>query len=82
MSRTLFTLLPVLSLLAACAGNQAYNDGQAMLGAGRTEQGLALLEQAAQAEPTNAKYRIAVTNGRMRAPAALAPASPTRATIG
>lgn len=57
----------MLSLLAACAGNQAYNDGQAMLGAGRTEQGLALLEQAAQAEPTNAKYRIAVTNGRMRA---------------
>ncbi|MCC7717414.1 general secretion pathway protein GspD [Janthinobacterium lividum] len=38
-----------------------------MLGAGRTEQGLALLEQAAQAEPTNAKYRIAVTSGRMRA---------------
>lgn len=67
MSRNLITLLPVLSLLAACAGNQAYNDGQAMLGAGRTEQGLALLEQAAQAEPTNAKYRIAVTNGRMRA---------------
>ena len=67
MSRTIITLLPVLSLLAACAGNQAYNDGQAMLGAGRTEQGLALLEQAAQAEPTNAKYRIAVTNGRMRA---------------
>ena len=57
----------MLSLLAACAGNQAYNDGQAMLVAGRTEQGLALLEQAAQAEPTNAKYRIAVTNGRMRA---------------
>ncbi|WP_226938814.1 secretin and TonB N-terminal domain-containing protein [Janthinobacterium sp. FT14W] len=64
---TIITLLPLLSLLAACAGNQAYNDGQAMLGAGRTEQGLALLEQAAQAEPTNAKYRIAVTNGRMRA---------------
>ena len=62
-----FALLPMLSLLAACAGNQAYNDGQAMLGAGRTEQGLALLEQAAQAEPTNAKYRIAVTNGKMRA---------------
>lgn len=67
MSRTVITLLPMLFLLAACAGNQAYNDGQAMLGAGRTEQGLALLEQAAQAEPTNAKYRIAVTNGRMRA---------------
>ncbi|MBW3508734.1 secretin and TonB N-terminal domain-containing protein [Janthinobacterium sp. NKUCC06_STL] len=67
MSRNLIALLPVLSLLAACAGNQAYNDAQAMLGAGRTEQGLALLEQAAQAEPTNAKYRIAVTNGRMRA---------------
>ncbi|WP_332859680.1 secretin and TonB N-terminal domain-containing protein [Janthinobacterium svalbardensis] len=65
--RTGITLLPMLSLLAACAGNQAYTDGQAMLGAGRTEQGLALLEQAAQAEPTNAKYRIAVTNGRMRA---------------
>ncbi|NBV17160.1 MAG: general secretion pathway protein GspD [Janthinobacterium sp.] len=57
----------MLSLLAGCAGNQAYNDGQAMLGAGHTQQGLALLEQAAQAEPTNAKYRIAVTNGRMRA---------------
>ncbi|APA66792.1 secretin and TonB N-terminal domain-containing protein [Janthinobacterium sp. 1_2014MBL_MicDiv] len=66
MPRSL-ALLPLLSLLAACAGNQAFNDGQAMLGAGRTEQGLALLEQAAQAEPTNAKYRIAVTNGRMRA---------------
>ena len=57
----------MLSLLAGCAGNQAYNDGQAMLGAGHTQQGLALLEQAAQAEPTNAKYRIAVTNGKMRA---------------
>lgn len=67
MPRNLIKLLPLLSLLAACAGNQAYNDGQAMLGAGRTEQGLALLEQAAQAEPTNAKYRIAVTNGKMRA---------------
>ena len=67
MSRTVIALLQMLSLLAACAGNQAYNDGQAMLVAGRTEQGLALLEQAAQAEPTNAKYRIAVTNGRMRA---------------
>ena len=67
MSRTVIVLLPMLSLLAACAGNQAYNDGQAMLVAGRTEQGLAMLEQAAQAEPTNAKYRIAVTNGRMRA---------------
>ena len=67
MSRTVIALLPMLFLLAACAGNQAYNDGQAMLVAGRTEQGLALLEQAAQAEPTNAKYRIAVTNGRMRA---------------
>ncbi|MNM02767.1 Type II secretion system protein D precursor [compost metagenome] len=67
MPRNLIKLLPLLSLLAACAGNQAYTDGQAMLGAGRTEQGLALLEQAAQAEPTNAKYRIAVTNGKMRA---------------
>lgn len=67
MPRNLITLPLLLSLLAACAGNQAYNDGQAMLGAGRTEQGLALLEQAAQAEPTNAKYRIAVTNGKMRA---------------
>ncbi|MBB5607491.1 MULTISPECIES: general secretion pathway protein GspD [unclassified Janthinobacterium] len=63
----MIALLPLLSLLAACASNSAYDQGQAMLGAGRTEQGLALLEQAAQAEPTNAKYRIAATNGKMRA---------------
>ena len=63
----MITLLPLLSLLAACASNSAYDQGQAMLGAGHTEQGLALLEQAAQAEPTNAKYRIAATNGKMRA---------------
>jgi general secretion pathway protein D len=63
----MITLLPLLSLLAACASNSAYDQGQAMLGAGRTEQGLAMLEQAAQAEPTNAKYRIAATNGKMRA---------------
>src|SRR5450830_1261602 len=62
----MITLLPLLSLLAACASNSVYDQGQAMLGAGQTEQGLALLEQAAQAEPTNAKYRIAATNGKMR----------------
>src|SRR5450830_1794109 len=63
----MIALLPFFLLLAACASNTAYDQGQAMLGAGRTEQGLAMLEQAAQAEPTNAKYRIAATNGKMRA---------------
>ena len=57
----------MLSLLAACAGHQAYTDGQAMLGAGHTQQGLALLEQAAQpASRDSMGSRVKIVRGARR----------------
>jgi general secretion pathway protein D len=47
----------MLTLLAGCAGYQAYRDGQAHLAEGKTEPGLAKLREAMDSNPGNADYR-------------------------
>ncbi|MRV74629.1 general secretion pathway protein GspD [Duganella sp. FT92W] len=49
-------------LLAACAGNPSFREGNALLDAGQVEQGMAKLEQALREDPHNAQYRIALLN--------------------
>lgn len=54
----------VLILLSGCAGTQAFKDGNALLAEGKTEQGLAKLEEAVKLDPKNAEYRIALATRR------------------
>jgi general secretion pathway protein D len=49
-------------LLAGCAGNPAFKEGNALLDAGQVEPGLAKLEQALREDPNNAQFRIALLN--------------------
>jgi general secretion pathway protein D len=51
-------------LLAACAGNPSFREGNALLDAGQVEQGMAKLEQALREDPHNAQFRIALLNRR------------------
>lgn len=46
-------------LVVGCAGQRAYREGQTLLAEGKSEQGLAKLEEATKLDPTNAEYRIA-----------------------
>lgn len=50
--------------LVGCAGMQAYREGNTLLAEGKTEQGLAKLEEAVKLEPKNAEYRIALATRR------------------
>lgn len=50
--------------LAGCGGMSAYREGNALLAAGKTEQGLAKLEEAVRLDPANAEYRIALASRR------------------
>ncbi|NHH82694.1 hypothetical protein [Burkholderia gladioli] len=52
---TLLVALPVL--LVACAGQQAYRDGQKLTAAGKVDEGIAKYKEAAKAEPEDAEYR-------------------------
>ncbi|WP_186152197.1 cohesin domain-containing protein [Burkholderia gladioli] len=52
---TLLVALPVL--LGACAGQQAYRDGQKLTAAGKVDEGIAKYKEAAKAEPEDAEYR-------------------------
>ena len=53
-------------LLSGCAGQQAYREGRALVGEGRTLEGLAKLQEAQRQEPDSAEYRIAVVQTRAR----------------
>ncbi|MCL2021810.1 MAG: cohesin domain-containing protein [Betaproteobacteria bacterium] len=44
---------------------EAYREGQSLLAEGKTEQGLARLEEAVRLDPRNAEYRIALSNHRL-----------------
>lgn len=50
--------------LAGCAGQLAFRDGQGLVAEGRYADGFAKLEEAIRLEPTNAEYRIYLTNAR------------------
>lgn len=44
-------------LLAGCAAQRAYDDGRGLVAQGRIDEGLAKLQQAAEAEPRDARFR-------------------------
>ena len=69
MNKTIVTRLHIAAaslLLCACAGNQTFKEGNALLDAGQIDQGLAKLEQAAQEDPHNAEYRIVLLNRKLK----------------
>jgi general secretion pathway protein D len=51
-------------LLAGCAAQRLHQEGLDLLDAGQVEAGLARLEQAVAADPTNGKFRAALYSGR------------------
>ena len=50
-------LLLVMLVLAGCAAQRAYQNGQQLLDEGKAEEGLAQLEKAYSLDPDNGKYR-------------------------
>lgn len=50
--------LAISLALVGCAATQAYNEGNALLAEGKTEQGLGKLEEAVSLDPKNAEFRI------------------------
>jgi general secretion pathway protein D len=57
-------LLLVAALLTGCAGYQSHSDGLSLLAQGRTEEGLAKLEEASRAAPDNMTYRADLLRSR------------------
>jgi general secretion pathway protein D len=49
--------LLLVFLLAGCAAQQAYQDGQHLLDSGKAEEGLAQMEKALKLDPGNSEYR-------------------------
>ena len=64
--RSRLPLLGAALVLAACAStkNPSYEEGMALVGQGRHEQGLVKLEQAVREEPDNSRYRLDLLNAR------------------
>jgi general secretion pathway protein D len=50
--------------LVGCAGMRAYRDGSTLMAEGKSDAGLAKLEEAVRLEPGNAEYRIALATQR------------------
>ena len=60
----LFITLIVLVILAGCAGNRSFAEGNRLLDEGRTEEGFIKLEEALRQEPTNAEFRMTLLRRR------------------
>jgi general secretion pathway protein D len=60
----LLSTLIVAAALTGCAGMQAYREGNTLLAEGKTERGLAKLEEAVKLDPKNVEYRIALASRR------------------
>lgn len=58
MSIRIFFFVVLLLTLAGCAGDFAHREGLSLLREGRSEEGIAKLEEAVREEPTNAQFRI------------------------
>lgn len=58
--------LALTLLLAGCAAQMAYRDGQTLLEKGELEKGLGKLHEASMDEPHNAQYRLAYLQTRER----------------
>lgn len=57
--KTALTLITSILLLASCASDQAFREGERLLAEGRTEDGLRQLEQALREQPDNVQVRTA-----------------------
>lgn len=57
-------VLVLVAVLAGCAGPRIYGEGQALFAEGKTEEGLAKLEEAVKLDPDNVEYRIALGSRR------------------
>jgi general secretion pathway protein D len=66
ISTFLFSLLAA-ALLAGCAAEGLYREGQSMIAQGEEEGGMAKFQEALRLEPTNAQYRAALVQARERA---------------
>lgn len=51
-------------LLAGCASNRAFRAGNSLFAEGKTQEGLAKLEEAVKLDPRNVEYRIALMSRR------------------
>ncbi|CAB1369758.1 General secretion pathway protein GspD [Denitratisoma oestradiolicum] len=69
-SRTLWALLSVV-WLAGCAGQLAYRDGQALLEAGKIDEGLEKLKEAVDAAPENIRFRMTYIQAREKSLSAM-----------
>jgi len=54
-------------LLCSCAAERLHDEGMDLVDAGKTDQGLSKLEQAAKTDPENFSYRIDLIHARQRA---------------
>jgi general secretion pathway protein D len=64
LSRNLAVPLAVAVLLAGCAGQQAYREGNALVAQDKVEAGLLKYQEAVAADPTNAAYKTAWLRAR------------------
>lgn len=55
------TTVMAILMLAGCGGMMAYRDANSLFAEGKTELGMAKLEEAVRLEPKNAEYRIALS---------------------
>lgn len=62
--KTALTLITSILLLAACASDQAFREGERLIAEGRTEDGLRQLEQALREQPNNVQMRTAYLRSR------------------
>jgi general secretion pathway protein D len=60
------SLIAVAFVLAGCAAQTAYRDGQDLVAQGRVPEGLVKLEEASRLDPGAAQYRVAVLQTRER----------------
>lgn len=57
-------IILVIAILSGCAGQQAFNDGKALIAEGRYVDGLAKIEEATRLEPSSVEYKIHLHNQR------------------
>lgn len=50
--------LLLIFILAGCAAQQAFNEGQQLMDSGKDEEGLAQMEKASKLDPGNSEYRL------------------------
>src|SRR5882724_662118 len=58
------SVLMIIAVLASCGSTETYREGNSLLAEGKSDQGLAKLEEAVKQNPKNIEYRIALASHR------------------